>query len=292
VGTSTNAAKKCLVTRWAILRAFLEARGPLSAKSHSMQNDRILPRILEIALVFFTVAVFAALAVDTVIRIPPEAGQIVHWLDTSACIVFFADFCVRFNRADSKPAFMKWGWIDLIACIPNMPNLRYARLVRLLQVVRLLRGVRVVQRVLQLSLRHKIQTGAASLILTAILVIVFSSISILICEQNAEGNIKTAEDAIWWSVSTVSTVGYGDKVPVTTEGRIIGMMLMVAGVGMFGGLSGIVASLFLSDVGRIASGDAAIIARLNAIERKLDRLAGATEPPVPSPKTGIGETPS
>jgi voltage-gated potassium channel len=63
-------------------------------------------------------------------------------------------------------------------------------------------------------------------------------------------NIKDAEDAIWWSISTMTTVGYGDRYPVTAEGRLVAGLLMVAGVGLFGTLSGFLAAWF------VASGDA------------------------------------
>ncbi len=91
----------------------------------------------------------------------------------------------------------------------------------------------------------RIEAGSASLGLTLFLLLTFSSISILLCEHHADGNIKTAEDAIWWSFATVTTVGYGDKYPVTTEGRVLGSFLMIAGVGMFASLSGLAASFFL-----------------------------------------------
>ena len=63
--------------------------------------------------------------------------------------------------------------------------------------------------------------------------LLFSSIAILQVETDPNSNIKTAEDAIWWSYVTITTVGYGDKYPVTTEGRIIAVILMTVGVGLF-----------------------------------------------------------
>ena len=54
-----------------------------------------------------------------------------------------------------------------------------------------------------------------------------------------------AEDAIWWSYVTITTVGYGDKFPVTTEGRIIGSILMTTGVGIFGTFTALVSSWFI-----------------------------------------------
>jgi voltage-gated potassium channel len=126
---------------------------------------------------------------------------------------------------------------------------------------------------MQILFHQKAQTGAASLALMGFLLVAFSSVSILICEQHGDGNIKSAEDAIWWSVSTLTTVGYGDKVPVTTEGRLLAMALMVAGVGMFGGLSGLAAALFLGQPDRNPSETREILSRLDALHVKLDTLS-------------------
>lgn len=81
----------------------------------------------------------------------------------------------------------------------------------------------------------------------AVLMVIFSSIAILQVETDINSNIKTAEDAIWWSYVTITTVGYGDKFPVTTEGRLIAAILMTAGVGLFGTFTGFVASWFVSE---------------------------------------------
>jgi len=80
-----------------------------------------------------------------------------------------------------------------------------------------------------------------------ILLTIFSSISILSVENRPDSNIKTAEDAIWWTMTTITTVGYGDRYPVTTEGRLIGIVLMVSGVGLFGTYTAYIASLFIGE---------------------------------------------
>jgi voltage-gated potassium channel len=79
----------------------------------------------------------------------------------------------------------------------------------------------------------------------AVLMLLFSTISILQFEKAPNSNIKTAEDAIWWSYATITTVGYGDKYPVTTEGRIVAMILMTVGVGLFGTFTAFVSSWFV-----------------------------------------------
>jgi voltage-gated potassium channel len=77
--------------------------------------------------------------------------------------------------------------------------------------------------------------------------VIFSAIAILQVEDDPSGNIKTAEDAIWWAYVTVTTVGYGDKFPVTTEGRIIAAVLMTVGVGLFGTFTAFLASWFVTE---------------------------------------------
>lgn len=216
---------------------------PRMNKPTKNQPDKVTP--FQLALLVLSVLVLLALIVDTLVPVNREVSTIIQTLDTVVCVLFFADFALRFRRASNKREFMRWGWIDLIASIPNIDLFRFGRMVRVLRIIRLLRGVRVGHRVLSLLLRNKPKSAFASVMLTTILLITFSSISILIAESGPEANIKSAEDALWWSVTTITTVGYGDKYPTSTEGRIIAMVLMLSGVGLFGTLSGLVASFFL-----------------------------------------------
>jgi voltage-gated potassium channel len=212
------------------------------------------------------------LVADTVLVLPKQISNLVHMIDTLGCAVFFGDFCFRLYRAESKPAFMKWGWIDLIACVPNLEILRWGRLVRVLRIIRLLRGVRSIQIVLGAVFRET-RGRMGSVIFSAVLLVAFSSVSVLVSERQPDSNIKTAEDAVWWSITTLSTVGYGDKYPVTTEGRVVGVILMVAGVSMFGCLSGIAASFFLGEQERSKSELKEVLARLDQLHAKLDALS-------------------
>jgi voltage-gated potassium channel len=75
--------------------------------------------------------------------------------------------------------------------------------------------------------------------------VIFSSVAILQVENAPNSNIRTAEDALWWAYVTITTVGYGDKYPVTTEGRIIAAVLMTVGAGLVGTFTGFAASWFV-----------------------------------------------
>jgi voltage-gated potassium channel len=103
-------------------------------------SDRI--GLFQIAILILSVVALCALTADTLLDLPLQVRHVIQNADTAICMVLLVDFCMRLNRAKSKLAFMKWGWIDLIANIPNLDVLRWGRLARVLRVIRLLRGVR------------------------------------------------------------------------------------------------------------------------------------------------------
>lgn len=197
-----------------------------------------------------SVYVLIALIIDTTIKLPEETSRLLNYIDIVICIFFFIDFCVRFYEAESKLIFMRWGWIDLISSIPMINILRVGRLFRLVRLIRILRAFKSTKYFLTSVFKNKAKGALSSALILAVLLIIFSSIAILQVEDAPNSNIQTAEDAIWWSYVTITTVGYGDKFPVTTEGRIIAIFLMTAGVGLFGTFTAYIASLFVTDNGR------------------------------------------
>ena len=228
--------------------------------------------IFQIALLILSILILIALTFDAVFNLPTEFSRLIQSVDFLVCTMMGIDFFYRLYHAENKINFIKWGWIDLVASIPNLDILRWGRLVSVLRIIRVLRALRSLHRIIQIFLNNKVETGAVSLGLMAFLLIVFSSASILIVERGDNTNIKTAEDAVWWSMSTMTTVGYGDKYPVTHEGRIIGMFLMITGVGMFGGLSGLIASMFLGATKRESDQLTEILQRLERLEEKINSI--------------------
>lgn len=250
-------------------------------------TERVGP--FQFALLVLSVLALVAVTVDAFVQPDPEVSLILQGIDLVACCLFAFDFVQRFRRAPSKRQFMHWGWIDLLACVPNVDALRVGRFVQILRILRLLRGIRSVQRLFGMMFVSKSRGGVATVATTMFLLVVFSSVAILICEKGEGANIRTAGDAIWWSVTTVTTVGYGDRYPVTFGGRLVAMGLMIAGVGLFGILSGVVASLFLGkpdeDKDRVVLEELKQFrAELAAIRAASHRpLENRTDPPAAAP---------
>lgn len=116
---------------------------------------------------------------------------------------------------------------------------------RIVRILRILRAFRSTKVLLNYLFKNRAQGTFAALAMISLVMVIFSSIAILNVENTPESNIKTPSDALWWAFATITTVGYGDRFPVTHEGRIIAALLMTAGVGLFGTFTAYVASLFI-----------------------------------------------
>jgi voltage-gated potassium channel len=201
--------------------------------------------LLNLLVIVLSIYVLGALTVDTVYVLPDQTSVLLNYIDNVICAFFFLEFCVRFYQAENKLIFMRWGWIDLISSIPMVDFLRAGRVLRLIRLLRLIRAFRSIHQLLHHIFQNKAQGAFTSVAILAILLIIFSAIGILQVEKDPNSNIKTAEDALWWAYVTITTVGYGDKYPVTTEGRLIAVVLMTGGVGLFGTFTAYVASWFV-----------------------------------------------
>ncbi len=210
-----------------------------------MSDDKnVKLSFMNLLIIVLSIYVLTVLVIDTVVKLPLEVSKLLATIDNAICVVFLIDFFIRFFRAESKWKFMKWGWIDLVSSIPSVEILRAGRLLRLIRLLRVLRAFRSTKVLVHHVFKSKIQGTMTAVGIITVLIIIFSSISVLSVETAPDSNIKTAEDAIWWTIVTITTVGYGDKYPVTSEGRLIGIMLMISGVGLFGTYAGYIASLF------------------------------------------------
>ena len=123
--------------------------------------------------------------------------------------------------------------------------MRLGRAARVVRVVRVIRGTKATRFVASLVFANRARNAVLAGSFVATVVIFSCSFAILQFEGADHGNITTAEDAIWWSICTVTTVGYGDLYPTTWEGRMIAFVLMVTGASSFGTLSGLIAGRFV-----------------------------------------------
>jgi voltage-gated potassium channel len=183
-----------------------------------------------------------------IIILPNNA--IFWWVDFLICLVFLFDFAVSFWRARNRTDYfiIKGGWLDLLGAIPSVPGLpwtalfRLARLNRLVRIINHLRG-KDRKKFVSEARQNPAKTALMTMTITAIVLITTASLTILRLERGAaDAQILTGRDAFWWSMVTITSVGYGDYVPVTIWGRILAMILMIFGIGIFAVLTSFVAA--------------------------------------------------
>jgi voltage-gated potassium channel len=188
--------------------------------------------------------------------VDPNLDTVITALNWLLSVVFLADFIYRLFTAESKTRyfFRQFGWADLLASLP-LPQAKVLRVFRLVRVFRLLRqyGIKPIARGV---LRDRAGSALLTLLLFGFLVLEFGTLGVLRLEQYAPGsNIRSASDALWYVIVTISTVGYGDRFPVTTNGRVVGTLIIIVGVGIFGTFTGYLANLFLAPKKNPSSAD-------------------------------------
>jgi voltage-gated potassium channel len=176
----------------------------------------------------------------------PDLDQVVVIMDGIIILIFALDLVRRLHVAEDNRKYLLqgWGWVDAISIIPL---LRIARLLRIIRVVRVMGRMGGPTVALRAFFANRAAGGLLLVLFIALLVLQFGSLAILWAERGApDASIHTAEDAIWYLVVTMSTVGYGDLFPVTSTGRVIGTLIIIVGVGVFGTLTGFLANVFLA----------------------------------------------
>ncbi len=216
-----------------------------------------------------------ALAVETMIRVSPDTSTILEYADLVVCAVFLLDFllCLGKEKGSRWKYFLTWGWLDLLSAIPTLNVARWGRLARILRIFRVIRGLRLGQIASGLVLRKRAHSTVLAASLAALILVVTCSIAILRFEDGVESNITNGGDAMWWAISTLTTVGYGDYYPITAEGRVVASILMVAGLALNGSLAAFLAAWFLQPTRKDEEDDQEKLRKeLRALRNSIERV--------------------
>jgi voltage-gated potassium channel len=160
-----------------------------------------------------------------------EVNKLLHYYDFGLCVVFFYDFLKQFINSDQKlKYFFTYGWLDLLSSIPVIAEFRYVRIFRIFRVLRIIQSFRMLVKFIS---SNRVASLYGLIIFMAVTIMIITSTLVLYFEKDT-GNIKTAEDALWWSYVTITTVGYGDFYPVTSIGKLLSAILILTGIASFG----------------------------------------------------------
>ena len=158
--------------------------------------------------------------------------ELIQWI----CWLAFAfDLVYGIWKAEDRKSYLKHHPLELASVL--LPFLRPLRLMRVISLGGLALQKVAVGRQFAITIKVAI---------SAVFISYIAAVQITISERNVEGsNIKTFGDGLWWAITTVTTVGYGDRFPTTTVGRLLAVMLMFVGISLVGVITASVAAWFV-----------------------------------------------
>lgn len=196
-------------------------------------------------------------------------------------VVFALDFLARLLLSTARFAFVRRHWFDLL--VIALPVLRPLRLLRLVTFLSL------VNRRASADLRGRVGMYVAA---GSLLLAVVGALAVVDVERGAaDANITTLGDAFWWAATTMTTVGYGDRYPVTPLGRGVAVGLMVCGIAILGTVTATLASWIVERVSEAKEETDAVLQDMKQLRQEVAELRemllrhdqGSEEPPTSSP---------
>ena len=170
-----------------------------------------------------------------------ERRRLANLTDLFVCALFWCKAAYDFYRAPSKEGWLRWGWADLVASIPDLDPIRPLRALRLVMMIRVIRSTTLsilgIATYFNTDRSRAVVATVFSLIVISVLT---SSFVVLGLESKTpEANILAAEDALMWSVATLFGPDFSDHHTVTSGSLLVSLWLVVLSMGLIGSLAGL-----------------------------------------------------
>jgi voltage-gated potassium channel len=231
-------------------------------------------RAVELPLTILALLWLPILVLPYIIKLSPGVNLTFEAIDLFVWAMFVLEYLIKLYLSPSRKGFFAHHLVDLaVIAVPMFRPLRAARLLRILNLGRV--GI-VLANALRRTKALFTHRGLHFVLLAVLAMIFACSALVLSFELQVKGsNIHNFGDALWWAIVTVTTVGYGDKYPVSAGGRGVATVLMFVGIGLIGVLTATVASYFIEQ--GVDDDRAELIERLDRMEAMLMRLTEAAE---------------
>jgi voltage-gated potassium channel len=208
----------------------VKVMGNIDLKKHYSEEE--MEAILEWPMIFVTFLLIPIMTIPLVFNPSPFWAGVFYYSDIVIWALFYLELFVKLLVSKDRLATLKRNWLlIIILLIPTLRIFRLARLARLLRIVRLLRLQPLVNR-LKANVRNLI-INLEYVVILFFVIILGSAFVMWQVEQKSGGSINSFDDALWWTVITITTVGYGDIVPTTAAGRVVGSIVSFIGIILF-----------------------------------------------------------
>lgn len=204
-------------------------------------------RATEVPLLVLALAVIPLLLAPVLLDLSEAVEQAILVADWFIWAAFAFEFAVRLALSVERRRYVVEHWLDLIiVVVPFLRPLRVARSARALRLLGLSRVAALIARATRDTRRVLGRRGLQYAAVLGLAAILGAAGVVTAFERNAQGaNIHGFGDSLWWAATTVTTVGYGDRFPVTAEGRGVGVFLMLVGITLFSLLTANIAAFFV-----------------------------------------------
>lgn len=212
-----------------------------------------LNRTFEVIVQIFIILSLVSFTVETIPDISPTLRAWLNVFEAVSIAVFFAEYSARLWRSKNKIAFALsfYGIIDLLAIfaffLSTELDLRPARAVRLFWLFWILKLGRYHKAVRRFQLALKLAKEEIILFMILTLIVLYlAAVGIYYCERDAQPDkFQSVFHSLWWSITTLTTVGYGDVYPVTPGGRMFTFVVLLVGLGVVSVPAGLVSAALL-----------------------------------------------
>jgi len=213
-------------------------------------NDSKQGRVFDLAIQCLIVVSLVSFSIETVPGLSAKAKNILGVVEMVTVAIFTVEYLLRILVADRKIGFIFsfYGLIDLAAILPfyilsgiDLRSIRAFRMLRLFRAFKLVRYSKAIQRFHRAFIIAKEEI--VLFFFASCLLLFFSAVGIYYCENETQPEMfKSIFHSLWWAISTLTTVGYGDIYPVTAGGKTFTFIVLVVGLGIVAVPAGLIAS--------------------------------------------------
>jgi voltage-gated potassium channel len=253
-----------------ILKLFINTCSTFAKEKKTQKSFNIpetLKRFFQASLMVLILLDILLLTIVTFVPVKSDIYTVVVYFDLVVVLILIPDFINRLRKSKDKVEFLKYNWTDIIGMIPVIliPQagslFSYFRLIRILALFK-----KNLAHAVEFLHKTRIDYG-----FTIILAILFSaSIAMFLVEHSVNSHMHRLSDALWCTLVTITTVGYGDVTPVTRAGKIISAVIMFTGIGFMGFVTAAITSRFVSDSEK--EEEIGIHEKLDKLQAEMDEL--------------------